>query len=469
MHFFRLLPYLLAFLFLALPSCGGGETSVEERMDALRDKDFEVADYWQDFDGIAAGIRSLIKAESGVDLRDVDIRLADRDEMADAFVSNVSPQLDLLGEEMVDHVILAQQIKIALLGIYDISEKEILICQENFPFLAEFVAMPDLDSLDAMKAVLIHEASHAVADLNWDLAASMKDLEDANHLAGLSAVIEGYAQYLARKICTQEGLVEGFETFTAAVGATPETDNEMEKLVLEAATANVSFQYYDGEDFVRAIVEAKGEEAIAGLFADPPLDHAYVSHPDWYLDPSIAERGSMDLESFLDLFENEFAGSASGNQVEMNSPTFRAAMSPLPAEDIDAIEELVLANRINAIVEGGGAQMQAMVLYECRSSVDAATMAGYSERLLRARDEAFKEGSTRITEALYEDFEAGPWEGMRVDKTMKMGRQEIVATTFILQYSNLSSELSFIGHDVDVDEIREYYADLTEAAFPEKK
>lgn len=467
MHFWRLFAYLIPFLILSLPGCGSEESSVGERMDALRDKEYVASDYWEDFDATAAGVRKILRDATGVDLDDVAIKVADRDAMGDAFLSNVVPQLHLLDTDMVDHAMLASQVKIALLGIYDISSKEILICQENFPFLAEFVNMPELDQLDVLKAVLIHEASHAVADKRWDLRASMKDLEDAEHLAGLSAVIEGYAQYEARKICTKEGLSEGFEIFTAAVGASPETDDEVEKLMLDAAIANVGFQYYDGEDFVQAIVQAEGEEAIAGLFENPPTSHAYVSRPDWYLDPSIAETGTIDLAALLDSFEEAYAGVAAGTQVEMNAPTFRSAMAPLSADDINTIEGLVLAHRLDAIVEDGGAKMNALVLYECRSSIDATSMAGFSEKLLRSRDEAFKEGPTKITKATYVDFEAGPWEGVRADKVMDISGQELEATTFILHHGTLTTEFSIIGHAIDVDKLVEFYTELAVAAFPE--
>ena len=119
---------------------------------------------------------------------------------------------------------------------------------------------------------------------------------------------------------------------------------------------------------------------------------------------------------------------------------------------------------MSVAVEAGG-EVTALVIYECRSDADAASMAGYSEQLLRARDEAFKEGPTRITAASYTEFEASGWKGVRSVKTVAMPGGSLDATTFIAHRGVLSTELTIAGHGVDVELIEKAYAALTEHAF----
>lgn len=465
MSFSRFLTYLLLLLATLMPACGGKEESVGERMASLQEKEYEPAAYWEGFDEAAEEVRAMLQKEAEVDLGGIPFRMADRPAMASAFASNLQRQLHLIELEEEELESLGEMLSVALLGIYDISAKEVLVCKENFPFLADLVSMPDLDALDCLKALMAHEGSHAVADLKWGLAETIEELEDDQQLEALSAVIEGYAQYMARKVCTENGLKDGFETFTTAVGASPETDDPVERLAMEAATATFSFQYYEGEDFVRAIVAARGEAAIGDLFTAPPRNATMIAKPEWYLDPSKIEEGSFDLPELLTTFEETTAAPGrSPNQVEMNLAAFRAAMAPLSEEVIDGILALVVKNRMSVAVEAGG-EVTALVIYECRSDADAASMAGYSEQLLRARDEAFKEGPTRITAASYTEFEASGWKGVRSVKTVAMPGGSLDATTFIAHRGVLSTELTIAGHGVDVELIEKAYAALTEHAF----
>lgn len=458
----RFRAFLFALLAL-LSSCGDQEVHVVERIDELRDKEYATADFWQEFDRIAGEVRTLVELDTGIDLHDLPIRLVDREAMAEAFESNLRPQMEYLQDMGQDLAATSGQMASALLGIYHIADKEVLLCQRNFAFLADVVSMPELDRPDCLKAVMIHEVAHAVADRRFDLRASMEDLDDAAQLAGLSAVIEGYAQYLARGICTESGLLDGFETFTAAVGAPPDIDDEAMKFVFETASAGISFQYYEGEDFVRAVVEAEGEDAIAGMFEDPPISHAYISHPSWYLDPSLAEKGSHDLEAYLDLFDETFDLGVKGNQVELNGAMLRAAMAPLPEADLDVVQGLILGHRVNAVMRDFGNKLHAVALYECRSPADAASMADYSGKLLRLRDKAFEQGPTRITASEYSDFEVTVWRGIRADKTMDAGGAVIDASTIILTHGIFCAELSIIGDEVDVETIHAYFEALAEA------
>lgn len=119
---------------------------------------------------------------------------------------------------------LVQAISHALVGIYDYAKtKRVYICPTNLENNARLLGITDLNEPDAMYAVMLHEGAHAIADRRFGLrdflAKAMEHDEDAGLAA--DAMVEGYAQYVARQICTKTGKLKGLESFTRSISAIP--------------------------------------------------------------------------------------------------------------------------------------------------------------------------------------------------------------------------------------------------------
>ncbi|HKY59434.1 MAG TPA: hypothetical protein VJP59_00335 [Gemmatimonadota bacterium] len=140
------------------------------------------------------------------------------------------------------------------------------------------------------RAVVAHEATHALQDQHYDLVGWMAEVAPTEDGAlARAAVIEGDAMvamlaYLlgpvgagpenlpdvGRLLAGQAGQVgQGFPTFAAAPPA-------LQRLFL--------FPYVEGSAFVQAGLREGGWAAIDSLYADPPASTEQILHPERYWD-----------------------------------------------------------------------------------------------------------------------------------------------------------------------------------------
>jgi len=456
-HMHMKLLCILSLLLLGLASCTDKEQSFEDRMASLADTRFEAGAYWDDFDELTERVRSVVEEQSGQSLSNLKYRIADREQLSEALRNNLSLQSKALGPQLYEVLAQVDSLSYALMGIYDISTGEILIGKPNFPMFAAMFKDDAINTAETLTAVLIHESAHAVADNRWGLEVAMEELESLEEITGYSAVIEGYAQYLARDYAPLLNVEDAFEKFTWMISAIPEDIEGAERLVLQATTANMAFQYYEGEAFVRAIVEASDEDAIGGLFIDPPIGSAIISNPAWYLDPSLVEKSDLDLVAITNLFEEFYAGEGTTpNQSELNDATLRAALAPLSEKEIDAYMSYILGHRVGAIPKGQSGAMTVLILYDTRSTQDAVALIGLSKQLLEMRDDLFKEGPTRIVKSEYTDYSVAGWSGHSAEKTVSAGGAETEVTTLSLHRGAVVVEISFIEVDFEKENLEDY-------------
>jgi len=157
-----------------------------------------------------------------------------------------------------------------------------------------------------------------------------------------------------------------------------------------------------------------------------------------------------------------------GQQMKMSDPALEAALVPLPEEDIEEVLSILLDHRVSAQVVDPAGKMAVMMVYDTRSSQDAARMVELSTELLKLRDEAFSQGATKIEEVHYEDVDHAGWKGIYSRKTVKSGGEEIQATTISVHRSTLTCEFSLIGMKFDADTYYAMLDELSETAFPQK-
>ena len=192
----------------------------------------------------------------------------------------------------------------SILAKYDFVKKDIVAVDENFAFQADVIDLPQLNSRNVVRAVLVHEMMHAIDDYQFEFTERLKTLNDSNALEAYNAVIEGHAQYQARRLCELEGWSEAFETYTSIIGKPIPTDDPSGELLAKVAGARNVMAYRDGERFVKAILESAPDEETRKkrqrqLFQEPPDSVEFLYHPDWFIDPSRRPTLSFDFDSAL--------------------------------------------------------------------------------------------------------------------------------------------------------------------------
>jgi len=171
---------------------------------------------------------------------------------------------------------------------------------------------------DAQKPVLAHELTHALQDQQvnldkWELAGAKDDtpLPDPQEYASEEAqtarqcVAEGQAQVvwfdytlapIHKNILTAPEFVDAVR---AAMGDTKDSP-----VFSEAPTflkESLLMPYTFGLDFVRVVLEKKGQEAaFAGLLHDPPIDTRQIMQPQTYLQHQVVPEPMIpDLDALV--------------------------------------------------------------------------------------------------------------------------------------------------------------------------
>lgn len=212
---------------------------------------------------------------------DLSFVVSDAKRVGQVLESNIRARLPE-GAELPISEAQRDQLAQGLVGIYDLDKKVVHIPLENFERMAELLATPDFASREVAYAVMVHEGCHALIDGNHNLSEFFRTAEanGAEAIGAADAVSEGYAQHLARIVCSKSQRTRGFETFTK-----PEDMDPGMRLLAEQTVRAFGFAYGDGEVFVDTVLEELGAAGEDRLFDRPPLTRIEVLRPEWYLDP----------------------------------------------------------------------------------------------------------------------------------------------------------------------------------------
>jgi hypothetical protein len=113
-----------------------------------------------------------------------------------------------------------------------------------------------------LRAILVHELVHLDDHHRFHFDGVLTSLKSTDQILAYNAVIEGHAQFVAREICAARGWGEGFEIYSASIGALPVQEDQGAgmALLLKVVSATVSASYVQGERFFVAIDKAGGNE-----------------------------------------------------------------------------------------------------------------------------------------------------------------------------------------------------------------
>ncbi len=399
-------------------------------------------------------------------------RIADRSEVERVLREENVPLMRVqFGEDaaVVQARAFAALIAPSVLAKFAFAENEILVVPEAFARVAEILGRPDLRSIGVLRGVLVHELVHAADQQLHGIRATYLSLLDADSMLAFNAVVEGHAQYVARRVCERLGWSEGFEVFSECTATEVGRESELsegEILVARIQSASLVSAYTDGERFMTTIAREGGPEAVARAFAEPPAEMAVIHRPEWFLDPASRPAATVDLETGLDVFAQRHAKEGwAERRLSVDTAQLRAVFSLLSGEVVERIVKGLLQNRIVVLspeINPAGSYVT-MALYQWSTELEARFFQEAIERLQHIKDEAMSEGPVRIVEATYEKLDDGDLFGFVTEKKVAVYGSEVRAFSVIATAGDLSIELLFNGEPLERDGLHGRLRDVLRA------
>lgn len=385
--------------------------------------------------------------------------LAEREQLATAVASENLPLIQKRepdgkkAKALADQI--GQQISISAYAKYSWSTKSTLVVTETWKLQARILRDRSMTGIDVVRAVLVHELCHAVADQKFDLTARLASCDTIDATMAFNAVMEGHAQLLARRVCTKKGWMDGFETFTKAIGAIPDLKvDEATKIQIQAEATSLRSTYHDGEAFATAVVAARPETGEADLFHSPPRDLETVLHPEWYLDPKTRPASLYDtgpaLDAFVATFDSE-GWTAQRNDVPVKQ--MGAGMFMMPKEEVDAVLAGIRTGTIVQLNPTDAPQSKAAYLLalEFDSEASARRWIAFSGRVSDAKDDTMDKGRLRITGSKTTAIDQEGIFGLLQEKQMRNGTFDFDVSTIDACAGPVVLESLYSGHPMTAD------------------
>ncbi len=399
-------------------------------------------------------------------------RIVMRDELYDIVYKELLPQItaqvgSVEGEGSAKSMSLA--LSEALLAKYVPDSDTIVVCAKNFESLARGLDTPGLRTRNALVAVLVHECVHALDSHRFKWAEKIEEISsDTERLLAFNAVLEGHAQFVARRICSESGWTDGFEAFTSCIGKIVGEDamGEGMKILSRVVTAGMASAYIDGETFMAAIHEKGGDKLVVRAFTTPPVDVETIAHPEWFIAPDSRPSYVFDLSRAAERVSAGFDKSVwTAQAMSVGRPQLQAALALLSPEEITQILDSMRQNKTVVLVPTAAPQskMVAGAFFEFATALDARQYFASSEKLVRLKDERMKSGMIRILDSEYSEVRRNGWQGLYFVKTASVGAETVKVSSVVAVRGKVGAEVIFSNEMISKEKVIE----LLDACFAE--
>lgn len=423
-------------------------------------KDFEITK--SSLDALSKEVLATFKKETGVSLDEIRFEPTNRKALRKVLEKELLPQLKV---QFDDLDAAKQQTRQAaefyasvFLAKFAPATKTIMVCAKNIVAQSKQAKEPRLRSRSTLFAILVHECVHAMDAEKYDWAKVLNSLKSTEELLAYNAVIEGHAQFVARKICKKPPLKEGFEVYEETIGKIPDEGDESQRYLARYFAATVASAYYDGERFVRTLHEKGGEKAVATAFRKPPRRQELIFHPQWYLDPESKPRNVYDFKPAIKDVVKRFDASVwSSRELTATPAQLRAGLSLLPKKDIDRALKNMKQNLLVSLypTAAPGTKMVVVCLYEFASPTDARRFFATQEKLVRIKDKKMASGFVAIKKSSYKEIITSTWQGLYFEKEAAVGPQTVKIYSAIAVHGPLGVEVLYSGQETTRDQIVE--------------
>lgn len=283
--------------------------------------------------------RSLVERETGVDLSDVKLNIAN-DRSITAEVSHETKRLvnsqfnnRNFANKFLDSVMSGQKGTYA--ALYATRTGEVMVSQ---PLMQSYQrSLPNEGEVQesAILALLIHELVHAADDKRYRI----HENRDLNFRASFaqSAAFEGHAQWVTRNICGKANCLSGLEALDEFMFGRRNPPNKLTQPVQAISRNVLEYSYVEGERFITNLAQRpNGAKLINDLLSNPPQDPIQILDPASYPNTEREQRNQQLLSA-----------SKSLNHPWLDSPWTSVQTSPLKGVNLRTDP-----TRRNAAVDG---------------------------------------------------------------------------------------------------------------------
>lgn len=410
---------------------------------------------------------------------EVQVRLATAKDIELALIEEFTPRIVKLtvaaGHEENESIArdvatqTAKPLSSALFAKYATGSRTVLVCLDNANRV--LALQPDLlrvPALELVRATLAHEFVHALDHANYAFDRELLECSTADEVSALDAIMEGHAQFIARRACAAIGLSDAFEAFTGLV-LSKATATGFDRVIVEIIHGAIVHSYVQGEAFVAEIHSKGGEEAVARAFREPPTDPLVISNPEWFLDPSKRPASKFNLEAALTAFESSFDSERYLSQRSRgNAEQLKGALALIPErEAVDALAAGVLSFDIASLQpkvdERDGILICSLTTY--RDSAVAHSYRAVFARLDALKCEQMKTGRVQILSSKSETVVSGSDEIDVYDKEIKNGALKFPVKTAVLVRDQVAVEMVASGKAFTADEWVALAVKIADAGF----
>lgn len=236
-------------------------------------------------DELYAKAQRLVSAETGVALSSIEM-----DVVADEIISSeVKYETMRLTNSQFSDPKFANQFLGAVMenqhgtyaALFSTRQQRVLLSESLLESYIESLPATDHTREHALLALLIHELVHASDDKQYDI----HDNRTLNFRASFaqSAVYEGHAQYLTRKICAVANCTVGLRALDDFMFGRNNPPNRQSQPVQAISRNILEYSYIEGERFMTALAaRPNSEQLVAKALRAPPNDPIQILDPQSY-------------------------------------------------------------------------------------------------------------------------------------------------------------------------------------------
>ena len=357
----------------------------------------------------------------------------------------------------------------ALTAKYDIAAHAVLVVPENVEQCSAFAGV-DLGTEDVLRVALAHECTHALDFPRFHWADSRQKVSTELEFEAFGAIVEGHAQFVAKRVAARWNLAGAFDVFTKAIGALPEGAPDFLLPMLRAAISQATFAYWEGAAFLEAVSAEAGETGVLRALEHPPKTTRDIEHPAEWLHPDRVSTG-LDLTPALAALE-ALVGTPpwTVQKADVLEGMVRGQLADLPPDEVKAALEGFQSAKALVASRAGSTEMFLVLGMRFSTDAQAKAFAALDRRATEAKDAKMRTGVVQVKSAHYVDGAGtgGKWPGCTVEKVVTAGALTITASTSVFAAGSFAFEVSVSGRAVErawmdrvVDALATYVAEPT--------
>jgi hypothetical protein len=334
------------------------------------------------------------------------LKISTREQVVEILVVEIAPQMKLLAPGQNPKKAaraLAEAMSPSLVGKYEPATDTMHILLANLEPLARLLKKRDVLEDRYLRTVLIHELVHASDERAYQAVTRYGKAKSEEELTVLTALVEGHAQYVTKRILAAEGREADFKLYESLILAGPPGMGEAEKVLAAIQTAAIAFAYVDGCAFFTGLEKEGNKTFVADVFAKPPAKARVIMHPEEFYKPREMPK-PPELKELWGEIEKDHEDGYRGRVASVSEAQMRAAVGGMA----DGAE----ARRAFADMAWGGAlvlgdketgQTRVVIVQVLQTTDDAAAkrLAAFLQGVTRTKDEKMKDGAIRILKAEY--------------------------------------------------------------------